>query len=457
MTLTLAIWLGLYGLFAVLMFRRAAWGIPLYLMTYYASPHFWWWGKSLTGTVGDRINLFTGLLFATGALMQASGSRFKLSAPQRRVSQLLLLYAINATVVHFAFAANAPRSLNGMTMIWKQVVISYLFMLVLRSRKDLQILLGTIIVGSMYIAFEVVINERGHFSASRLEGVGAPGASESNYLAGLLLLAIPLAGSWLLIGNWKQRLVSIPALALTFEVILRCNSRGAFLAAIAGGGYLLLAARGRARTVALVAMVLAGAGAMLMINDQDILNRFSTTFASGEERDHSASERLNFWGAAVRMIAENPLGSGAEAAFKSDLGARYIQTFFPGHKAVHQGYLDIAAGWGIQGFLLYMGTIAYCWILLRRTTKAARNAGDATSAFIGVCIETALVVQLASSVFISSLDGEWFFWLYATCTTYATAYAPARNRSVEPAWARWNATQMFSPPAVRWPPTPGRQ
>ncbi|QDU36091.1 O-Antigen ligase [Maioricimonas rarisocia] len=452
MTLTLAVWLGLYALFTVLMFRRASWGIPLYLMTFYASPHFWWWGRALTSAVGDRVNLVTGLLFAVAALLQGSATNWRLTVPQKRVSQLLLIYAVNATLVHFAFAANATRSLNGMTMIWKQVIISYLFMLTLRSRRDLQILLGTIIVGSMYIGIEVVVNDRGYFSASRLEGVGAPGASESNYLAGLLLLAIPLAGSWLLVGSWKQRLLSLPALALTFEVILRCNSRGAFLAAITGGIYLLLAARGRARTVAFFAMILAGAGALLMINDADILNRFQTTFASGEERDHSADERLNFWSAALRMIGDYPLGSGAEAAFKSDLGAKYIRALFPGHKAVHQGYLDIAAGWGIQGFLLYMGTIAYCWLLVRRTTKAAKKAGDAKSAFIGVCIETALVVQMMSSMFISSLDGEWFFWLFATCTTYATVYAPARTSAPQTVWHYTPADHLTAPAAQSWSP-----
>jgi O-antigen ligase len=311
----------------------------------------------------------------------------------------------------------------GMTMLWKQVGLLLLIVLSVRDARDVKILIGSIIIGTLYIAYEIVINDRGRISQSRLEGVGAPGAAESNYLAGLMLLAIPLAGYWLFFGSWKLRALAVPALVLIFEVILRCNSRGAFLATMAAGGWLLISARGRARKYALYGVVLGVGAAYFMIGDQDIIDRFSSTFASGEERDHSAESRINFWRAAVRMIAAHPVGSGAEAAFKSDLGAGYISAFYTGHKAVHQGYLDIAAAWGLQGFLLYMSAIVISFVVADRRVREARRQGDDKTAFLGACIQSTLIGQMVSSVFISSLDGEWFFWTFALTTAYAKIHA----------------------------------
>ena len=422
MSLTVLIWFGLFGLLSMLAMLRPAWGVGLYLMTFYASPHFWWWGDGVTGIVGDRINLIAALVFAVAVLVNRTSAQEQLTRTQRTLLLILLVYALNATFVHLFFAANPPRSFNGMTMLWKQVGLLLLIVLSVRDARDVNILIGSIIIGTLYIAYEIVINDRGHFSASRLEGVGAPGAAESNYLAGLMLLAIPLAGYWLFFGSWKLRALAIPALVLIFEVILRCNSRGAFLAMIGAGGWLLISARGRARKYALYGLALGVGAAFFMIGDQDIVDRFWTTFASDEERDHSAESRIDFWGAAVRMIAAHPVGSGAEAAFKSDLGAGYISAYHAGHKAVHQGYLDIAASWGLQGFLLYMSAIVISFVVADRRVREARRQGDDRTAFLGACIQSTLIGQLLSSMFISSLDGEWFFWTFALTTAYAKVY-----------------------------------
>ena len=422
MSLTALIWFGLFALLSMLAMLRPAWGVALFLMTFYASPHFWWWGDGVTGIIGNRANLIAALIFAVAVLVNGTSTAERLTQTQRNLLLILLVYALNATMVHLFFAANPPRSLNGMTMLWKQVGLLLLMVLSVRDSRDVEILIGSIITGTLYIGYEAVINDRGSITASRLEGIGAPGAAESNYLAGLMLLAVPLAGYWLFFGSWKLRLLAVPALVLIFEVILRCNSRGAFLATLAAGGWLLIAARGRARKYALYGVVLGLAAAFFMIGDQDIVDRFWTTFASGEERDHSAESRIDFWGAAVRMIAAHPVGSGAEAAFKSDLGAGYISAYHAGHKAVHQGYLDIAASWGLQGLALYMGAIVISFVVADRRVREARRQGDDRTAFLGACIQSTLIGQLLSSMFISSLDGEWFFWTFALTTAYAKVY-----------------------------------
>lgn len=434
MSNTLLAWLVIYGVLVVVSFRRAAWGIALYLLTYYASPNNWWWGDNLTDTLGNRVNIVTALIFVMIVLFHASSNMHRLTKLQRTILLLLVMYAANATLVHFLFAANPPRSLDGMTMIWKQVGLLFLIMVALRDRFDVNILIGSIVIGSLYIAYEIVFNDRGNFSGGRLEGIGAAGAFESNYLAGLMLLAIPLAGYWLFYGTWKTRVIAVVSLVLVFESLLRCSSRGAFLAIIAAGGWLLYAARGKARRYAIGGICLGLIACFFMVKDENINERFKSIFVSSEERDSASQSRLDYWSAAVNMVSGHPLGSGAEAAFKSDLGVRYLsQKGVFVNRAVHNGYLDILASWGVQGFVIYLGVIVLAWSTVARACRNVPATDGGNAAFLGACIQSALVGQLVVCVFISSLDGEWFFWCFVLAAAFERIYLlPQSNRVVCP-------------------------
>ena len=400
-------------------FRKPAWGIALYLLTFYLSPQLWWWGEPISA-ISNRINIVTATLLAGIVYLNTDG-RQPLSQHSRKVLFFLALYSVNATLVHFVLADNVPRSWNGMTMIWKQLGLLFLIIYAIRSKEDIDILIGSILAGSTYIGFEVVFNERGGISAGRLEGIGAPGAEEANYLAALMCFAVPLGGYWLFFGSRVKKFFSVAALYLIVETIIRCNSRGAFLALIVAGTWLLIVAKGRVRKYAFRGIMLASAAGFMMVGDEEIIGRFMTTFASEEQRDKSAMSRLDYWWAATKMIAENPLGSGAEAAFKSDLGFRYLHKATGAEKfrAVHNGYLDIAASWGIQGVLLFLWTIFSSLRLLGVRRVWAAKEGDDRAAFLGASLEAVLVTQAITCLFISSLDGEWFFWWFAFGLCYA--------------------------------------
>lgn len=430
MSMTALAWITVYCALAVLMFVRPAYGIALYLLTFFAFPTLWWWGGPIADLLGDRINLFTALLFAVAVFGHAAQSPPRFTGEQLLVLAILLLYALNATAIHFANASNPVRSFNGMTMIWKQLGLLLLLMMAMRSRFDVNVLIAAILLGSFYLEFEAIVNGRGRFASGRLEGIGAPGVGDANYLAGLLLLVPPLAAYWLFFGTWTQRLFAAVCEVFSLEVILRCNSRGAFLAMGVAGVWLLVVARGKARRYAFAGLCLGCLAALFMVKDAQILERFSSTFASSEKRDQSAQSRLNYWRSGVSMIADHPIGSGAEAAFKSKRGAAYIRNYVDlrrnpnGFRAVHNGYLDIAASWGLQGFALYLAAIFASWRSVRTTMRAARLAADHETAFLGACVQSALVGQLVVAMFLSGLDGEWFFWLFALSTAYAQYYAP---------------------------------
>lgn len=424
MNLTSIVWLGLFGLFSVLVFRRSSWGIPLYMTAYFAHPPNWWWGQGFLTSTGVRWNLLAALIFAFGVLCDPRPKAEKKENSTSQCFWLLLAYALNASVVHLLFAVNPDRSLEGLVLLWKQVGLFLLIWIALRDEFDMKILIYSVIIGSLYIGYEVVINGRGHFVGSRLEGVGIPGAAESNYLAALLCLSIPLAGGLLLVGNRWERMLAFVSIPFILETILRCNSRAAFLGLIIGAAWLLFRSYGKVRKYAFVGVALGACAAFMMIGDQRIIDRFLSTFAGAEQRDKSAESRLDFWMAASNMIADNPLGSGAEAAFKSELGLKYIAWMREGRqRAVHNGFLDIAASWGIQGLILFLSTIYIARRGARCTITWARAQSQETIAFLGICIDAALITQLINTMFISSLDGEWFYWWIALGLAYRRIYA----------------------------------
>ena len=410
MGLTTLVWLCTFAVLALLSFRRASWGIALYLLVFYVDPNFWWWGGPIRDMFGMRLSLTAALILTVAVLR----SGLRLRPQERKVFLVLLLYGLNATVVHVLFASNPERSANNLDLLWKNIGLLLLIVASIKDRVDWRIFIYSIVIGSLYIGYELAFNQRGGSSAGRLERSIASGVGDSNYVAGFLSLAVPLAGALLLLGKKWEKLLALVMLVLVCDTIVLCNSRGGFLALLAGGAWLLLTARGRARRYAITGLLLGVLAGIVLVRDERIVERFLTTFSPAEERATTATSRLEYWAAGSRMLRDHPLGLGGEAAFKSDAGFKYIQPLGEvGYRAIHNGYLDVACAWGVQGAALYGLAICLAWRILRKAVSQASRRADWKAIFWGRCIEAALVTQLVSAMFLSSFDGEWFFWTMA--------------------------------------------
>lgn len=427
MSLTTSAWLGLFIAFTVLTFRRSSWGIPLYIMTFYAHPEGWWWGSGLLTSMGIRWNLLAALIFAVGVLFDGREKPARAGKSAHAVLLLLLLYAVNASVVHLQSASDPEESWLGLVMVWKNLGLLVLMLAAIRDNFDLKLMIYSVILGASYIGYEVYFNDVGHLREGRLEGIPLLNADEADNLAGLLCLSIPLCGYLLFVGKRIERLVAFISVALILEIILRCVSRGAFLALIGGGVWLAAGAKGRVRYYAMAGAILAGVAAFVMMGEaqEGITTRFLTTFAPSESRDESAQSRLHFWSQALKMIGDHPLGSGGTAAFRSDLGYSYLEQIgVTRRRAVHNGYLNIAAGWGVQGLLIYLAALLLAWRRLRAGVSLARSLDNHRASFLGCCIDAALVTQLITCMFISTLGAEWFFWWMAMALGYQRVVSP---------------------------------
>ena len=431
MSKTGALWIIVCGLLTFLSLRRASWGAALYLFAFYFSPHYWWWGKDLTAIFGHRISLITALIFAATSML--AGPRLRPS--ERKVFTLLLFYALSATLVHLLFADNPERSWKNLNLLWKHLGLFYFLVTSVKDRQDWNILLYSIIIGSLHVGFAVVINDAGNMVQGRLELKFAAGVGDSNFLAGILSMALPMIGAQLFIGNRYEKMLSVVASWLVLDTVILANSRGGFLSLLVGGAWFFLNAKGRSRRLSFYVLGLGIVAGVVLLGDERIIERFKTAFDPPEKRESSAQSRIEFWKSALRMLNDYPYGLGGEAAFKSRTGAQYIAHLRaegyvghrrgvtgPGYRAVHNGYLDVLCGWGIQSVFFYLMAHFVAMVILRRATRYTAYMGDWRASFLGLCISTSLIIQYVNSFFISSLDGEWCFWLLAIALAYDRIY-----------------------------------
>jgi O-antigen ligase len=247
-----------------------------------------------------------------------------------------------------------------------------------------------------------------------------------------MLMTLPLIGSLFVNGSKRDKLIVILAAPLALNVLLLCNSRGAFLGLIGAGLTFFLIARGPTRKQAVRTLMLGSVVLYLLLGDPKILDRFSTTFVGSEDRDNSAASRFQFWEAGLRMVADYPFGAGG-GSFKYVHGARYLGQVTgenENSRSLHNGYLTEATDWGIQGLflkLLFFGTaIAAAF----RTSNRCRLEGRLDDALVGICVLVSALGFLLHCIFGSFLSNEWAYWVVALLVRYSEVYQTAETSAV---------------------------
>jgi O-antigen ligase len=454
MSVTALVWAITLAVLVVLALRRPVYGLSAYLLTYFMFPKFWWWGDDLPSL---RWNLLTGIVLVVATAIHRARIRSDAPVIPGAVWALLALLALNATFVHFVLAPDRLISADSYTLMMKFTLLLVLMAFCIEDRSDFRIAMWSMVLGAAYIGYEVTINDRGSLSGARLEGIGAAGVQNANQLASLMATLLPLTGALFLVGSWREKIGAVVVAPLILNVLLLCNSRGAFLATIAGGVVYVIVTGGPARKKATRGLALGGLAIFLLLGDPAIVERFTSIFVSSEERDNSANSRLIFWRAGLEMLADRPLGSGGES-FAQVYGARYLGTVQS--RPVHNGFITEAVDWGVQGFALRMLLLGVGSLIGWRVLKARKAAGDVDAVILGACLLTGMAAYLGTAVFGDFIDEEWGYWMLGLLLVYARLYATAPDAAARPidrqvaAWAPAGAARGSAGWERTAPPTP---
>jgi putative inorganic carbon (HCO3(-)) transporter len=418
---TAAAWIAIAVALIVMSVRRPSYAIAFYMLTFFAAPHLWWWGDDLPEL---RYAVIAGLTLLGAVTLYLAQSPEDAGHRFTRTHALAIAMGVNATFVHFFLASVPAVSIDNYVEFLKYILLFFLMWRGIETRGDMRVVVMSIALGAAYIGYEVTINERGDFNGSRLEGVGAPGADSSNSLASVMLLVVPIVGTLFINGKLRHKLTAVAAAPLALNVLVLCNSRGAFLGLIGAAIAFLVISRGRTRKQAVRSLALGGIALYLLLGDPQILERFTTTFAGSEERDRSAASRLEFWQAGLLMLNDYPFGDGG-GSFKYVHGGKYLTAVLgedAGERSLHNGYLTEATEWGIQGLLIRLFFIGIAVVAAFRTSSLCRREGRTEDALMGTCLIVALAGFLISCMFGSFLRNEWGYWIIALLVRYGELY-----------------------------------
>lgn len=274
---------------------------------------------------------------------------------------------VAAIIGFFCWSAlSAPFAAADSSAAWNQVeeyakiVLPFLVgITTIHSLRQLKQMAWVIIVAQGYLAFEFNLTYLTwpEFNANDWTFAGL----DRNGIAITMVTALGLAGIMGFYAEvWWQRIIALIAAALMVHVVLFSHSRGGMLALIVTAivAFLLIPKR-----PSYIALMVVGLAISLRLAGNEVVERFSTTFADESSRDLSAQSRVDLWAACINVMLANPiLGIGPNnwRLVAHNYG-------FATGKDAHTMWLHVGAELGVVGLLFlvvfYGSTVWRLWRL----------------------------------------------------------------------------------------------
>jgi O-antigen ligase len=407
-------------------------GVVGYVSYYQLWPDNQWWGQAVSHW-GLRYAFTIGLCLLIGTVLNKR--KLKLGGQMMKPHEWLLVAVWLVAML---------STLTGMDLTFRPVQQSYQHLLldklskvllfcllmshVVTTLKRVDLLLWTLVLGTLYTGYQSWDAPLWKFSRARLEGIGGPDFRESSYLGAHFAMMLPLIGVQFLRGGWKAKLLCVVAGGFAINGLILTRTRAAFVAVCVGVIVaLLLALRGRRRRIFLYMLPLIAVGGYL--TDAGFRARMRTIQTEPEPQDSSAYDRLLIWQVAGRICLDHPLGVGV-GNFPTAI-SRYAPTLR--RRDAHSTYLRCATELGLPGMVL-MGLVivsaASCLNSARRWAWRCPYTWQIRYYAYGLAVS--LAVMLTAGVFMTQLYIEEFWWMLTlpVCLLRAAELEYARTREL---------------------------
>jgi O-antigen ligase len=229
----------------------------------------------------------------------------------------------------------------------------------------------------------------------RLEGVVHGIYENSNQLALILVLTLPLCFAFMLRTPswWRKAIWGAVAMLLVYDTLLT-GSRAGLLALAVGGGVCVWEFGIKGRRIALT-MVAAGAGLMLMLlASGTVKDRFNAMFNDQPDTQEeqaaygSAIQRQELFWKALDVTAEHPLFGVGPGNFNT-ISGQWHDT--------HNSYTQMSSEGGLPAFILY-ALLLWCALTnLRKTQRLA--APESEEALFAMGLRASMYAFLVGSFF----------------------------------------------------------
>ena len=384
------------------------WGVVTYLMVYHTHPAVKWWGIPLVQVHGLRFSLlavgFTIIGLWTGR-KNVPRTRPILSLWELGVLGLLALAFINLLLG----AAYGPGAQYALEKFWKLQVFVFILARLATTRRNLKLVIWALVGGSFYLGYDAFTAPGHMFLLGRLENFGGPDTTTSSGASAHLAALLPIVGiAFLAARQWRWKLAAAVAGALSFNAIVLCRTRSAFVGLIAGAAAAVLMAP-RAKRYRIHLLLVLGGVLAFALTDTHYWERMTTlTSKQRVTADEAIMTRWDIWKASGRILADHPMGVGLGnfAAVIGDYDERYERR--SPHNTVIMAFCEL----GILGGLLFLALCLGSVRLLFRCSKlAALTDNPLETKLMAYGLLVSLVTYFVAGLGTERFSCESFWWI----------------------------------------------
>lgn len=308
-----------------------------------------------------------------------------------------LLWAVVCTTV-----SNRPDvGWNFVVAIFKIVVPFIVGLTLIDTPKKLRALLWTLALSQGYVALELNLTYYAGYNRLWLEGFGG---MDNNFVAVAMVAGTGLA-FFLGLGERRLWLKAVAFLAATLmaHAVMFSFSRGGMLALIVTGfvSFLLVARKPSHVLIFALTLLLA-----VRLAGPEVRERFSSTFVDAEERDRSASSRLDFWAACWDVMQKEPVfGVGPDQWLLTSPDYGFGATY------AHSLWMQTGAEMGFPGVTLLLAFYGLCLWRLYPLTRAKTEVPDPWLRDAAKMVIASSVGFMAAASFVSITVLELSYYL----------------------------------------------
>jgi len=400
---------GLIGVtVAVLIVRYEYFGLVIYLLVFLLRP-----GETYPALGAVRLELLLGASLSVIALLK-NKYRFGTLAIPRSKLNIDFLLLIGALCLSLMFSACKDCTIETIEAMVKLGVFYLLVILMVDSRKRLEIFFWVFIISIAKMAGDIAMNFiQGTFTdfsgLARAKG-GSSAVDNFNGIAITMNTMMPFA--YFLFMHYKTlwKKAAMGGMLVLFVVTLvLTGSRGGLLGFIAILGMIWWQSKQKV-ALALAALVIMSAAWFGMEDERR--ERYLTIFASEDERDESAQGRIDAWIDGMEMFLYRPItgvGAGAFPWARVERFGRFLQP--------HSLYVQILAELGLIGAFIYFMFLADIVRINRRTMRRVRSRASPHALLEPLARGTiiACLSLLVTGVFAHS-GYRWSWYLFAALT-----------------------------------------
>ncbi len=398
------------------------WAFYLYQLIYFLNPADRWWGSSLPSWSFS----FIAVAFIFGGLLlryreTSDLARFGDQPVAKWVLAILLMYVF--MYIHALSPAHHKQAIIDFSKLVIVVAMGYKL---INTEKKLDLAIWAYVIGATYIGY--VATSTGRNRGDRLEGIGTVDSPDANGTAAIIAPALMFCLYYVWLGKKKYiKAAAVVCGALVANGIVLINSRGAFVAVVAGAAmfvfFMLFSRFQRAsqRSMAIF-LIIAGLGGVVYVTDEAFWERMGTLKeVDDDEGDRGGAHRVDFWLATFDIMADYPWGVGVRGY--NMVSANYIDPSLTrggeANKSVHSSWFQSLGELGWPGPILFLGMLYSCYRISRRTKQHLIAQNRIDEYFKMLAIEAALVCFLAAATFINRFRAEILYWLimFLACAT----------------------------------------